>query len=168
LIDRAGRWWWLYAWLGWTLYSLLLTWAYPRVIAPLFNRFSPLTDEVLKSRVEQLLARCGFASKGVFVMDGSTRSTHGHAYFTCVGRNKRIVFFDTLLDRLGVAEVEAVLAHELGHFRLKHIRQRIVLSLLVSFVALGVFAWLVRQPGLYAAFGAPTRSSHAALCLAMF
>jgi STE24 endopeptidase len=168
LMERAGRWWWLYAWLGWTLFSLLLTWAYPRLIAPLFNRFTPLTDEALKSRVEQLLTRCGFASKGVFVMDGSTRSTHGNAYFTGVGRNKRIVFFDTLLERLGVSEVEAVLAHELGHFRLQHIRQRIVLSLLVSFVALAAFAWVLRQPGVYTALGVPTASSHAALLLAMF
>jgi STE24 endopeptidase len=168
LMDRAGRWWWIYAWVGWTLFSLLLTWAFPRFIAPLFNRFTPLADGALKSRVEQLLARCGFASKGVFVMDGSTRSTHGNAYFTGVGRNKRIVFFDTLIERLGVAEVEAVLAHELGHFRLHHVRQRIVLSLLMSFVALGIFAWLVRQPGLYAALGAPTPSSHVALLLAMF
>jgi STE24 endopeptidase len=168
LIDRGGRWWWVYAWVGWTFFSLLLTWAFPRVIAPLFNRFTPLTDAALKSRVEQLLARCGFASKGVFVMDGSKRSAHGNAYFTGVGRNKRIVFFDTLLERLGVAEVEAVLAHELGHFRLKHIRQRIVLSLLGSFVALGILAWVVREPDFFAALGVPAASSHAALLLAMF
>jgi len=168
LMDRAGRWWWFFAWLGWTLYSLLVTWIFPRLIAPIFNRFTPLTDAALKSRIEQLVARCGFSSNGVFVMDGSRRSTHGNAYFTGVGRNKRIVFFDTLLDGLGAAEVEAVLAHELGHFRLKHIRQGFLLSVAVSFIALGVFAWVVRQPGVYAALGAPNPSSHAALLLAMF
>ena len=168
LMDRGGRWWWLYAWAGWTLFSLLLTWAFPRFIAPLFNRFTPLADEALKTRVEQLLERCGFAAKGVFVMDGSRRSAHGNAYFTGVGRNKRIVFFDTLLERLGGAEVEAVLAHELGHFRLQHIRQRIVLSLLTSFVALGVLAWVAGQPAFYSTLGVPNASSHAALLLAMF
>ncbi len=167
LMDRGGQWWWLYAWLGWTLFSLTLTWAFPRFIAPLFNRFTPLTDEALKSRVELLLDRCGFASKGVFVMDGSRRSAHGNAYFTGVGRNKRIVFFDTLLERLGVAEVEAVLAHELGHFRLKHVRQRIVLSLFTSLVGLALLAWIARQPGFYTALGVPHASSHAALLLAM-
>ncbi len=126
LMERGGRWWWLYAWVGWTVFSLTLTWAFPRFIAPLFNKFSPLSDETLRVRVEGLLERCGFASKGVFVMDGSRRSAHGNAYFTGVGRNKRIVFFDTLLERLGVTEVEAVLAHELGHFRLKHVRQRLI------------------------------------------
>src|SRR6185312_13681866 len=105
LMDRGGKWWWFYACLGWTAFSLLITWAFPRFIAPLFNKFSPLSDEALKARVEGLLARCGFASKGVFVMDGSRRSAHGNAYFTGVGRNKRIVFFDTLLERLGGAEV---------------------------------------------------------------
>jgi len=167
LMERGGRWWWVYAWLGWSAFSLALTWAFPRFIAPLFNRFSPLTDEALRTRVETLLARCGFASKGVFVMDGSRRSSHGNAYFTGVGRNKRIVFFDTLLDRLGVAEVEAVLAHELGHFRLKHVRQRLILSLLLSFVGLALLAWLVQEPGFFHALGVPAASSHAALLLAM-
>ncbi len=168
LMDRAGRWWWLYAWLAWTGFSLALTWAFPRFIAPLFNRFSPLNDETLERRVEALLARTGFASKGVFVMDGSRRSSHGNAYFTGVGRNKRIVFFDTLLERLGASEVEAVLAHELGHFRLQHVRQRIVLSLFTSLIGLALLAWAARQPGIFAAFGVPSPSSHAALLLAMF
>jgi STE24 endopeptidase len=168
LMDRGGRWWWLYAWLGWTLFSLLLTWAFPRFIAPLFNRFTELTDEALKVRVEQLLRRCGFASKGVFVMDGSRRSAHGNAYFTGVGRNKRIVFFDTLLERLGGAEVEAVLAHELGHFRLQHVRQRIVVSLGASLAALGLLAWFAARPAFYTSLGVPTPSSQAALLLAVF
>jgi len=167
LMERGGRWWWLYAWLGWTAFSLLLTWAFPRFIAPLFNKFSPLTDDALKARVESLLERCGFASKGVFVMDGSRRSAHGNAYFTGVGRNKRIVFFDTLLERLGVGEVEAVLAHELGHFRLKHVRQRLVLSLGMSLVAFAVIAWFAAQPWFYSAFGLQGASSHGALLLAM-
>jgi STE24 endopeptidase len=168
LMDRTGRWWWLYAWGGWTAYSLLVTWAFPRFIAPLFNRFTPLADESLKQRVESLLARTGFTSKGVFVMDGSRRSAHGNAYFTGVGRNKRIVFFDTLLERLGGAEVEAVLAHELGHFRLQHVRQRIIVSLLMSFVALGLLAWAAKQPEIFSALGVPLPSSHALLLLAMF
>jgi STE24 endopeptidase len=168
LMDRGGRWWWLYAWGGWTVYSLLVTWAFPRFIAPLFNRFTPLADETLKQRVESLLARTGFTSKGVFVMDGSRRSAHGNAYFTGVGRNKRIVFFDTLLERLGGAEVEAVLAHELGHFRLRHVRQRIIVSLLMSLVALGVLAWAANQPEIFSALGVPLPSSHTLLLLAMF
>jgi STE24 endopeptidase len=167
LMDRGGAWWWLYAWVAWTLFSLALTWAFPRFIAPLFNRFSPLSDEALKQRVESLLARTGFASKGVFVMDGSRRSSHGNAYFTGVGRNKRIVFFDTLLERLGASEVEAVLAHELGHFRLKHVRQRIALSLFLSLIGLALLAWVAKEPGVFTALGVPRPSSHAALLLAM-
>ncbi|MEP7244847.1 MAG: M48 family metallopeptidase [Gammaproteobacteria bacterium] len=167
LMDRGGRWWWLFAWAGWTAISVALTWAFPRFIAPLFNRFTPLADEALKARVEVLLERCGFTSNGVFVMDGSRRSSHGNAYFTGVGRNKRIVFFDTLLERLGGTEVEAVLAHELGHFRLKHIRQRIIVSLVTSLLGLAWLALLARQPWFYSALGVPNPSSHAALLLAM-
>ncbi|MEJ0036721.1 MAG: M48 family metallopeptidase [Gammaproteobacteria bacterium] len=167
LMDRGGKWWWVFAWLGWTAFSLLITWAFPRFIAPLFNKFSPLSDEALKARVEGLLDRCGFASKGVFVMDGSRRSAHGNAYFTGVGRNKRIVFFDTLLERLGALEVEAVLAHELGHFRLQHVKQRLVLSLFASLFALALIAWLAAQPGFYGALGLPGVSAHGALLLFM-
>jgi STE24 endopeptidase len=167
LMENGGRWWWLYAWVGWTVFTVALTWAFPRFIAPLFNKFSPLSDEALKARVEKLLERCGFASKGVFVMDGSRRSAHGNAYFTGVGRNKRIVFFDTLLERLGVAEVEAVLAHELGHFRLRHVRQRLVLSLGMSLLAFALIAWLARKPEFFAALGVSVPSSHAALLLLM-
>ena len=122
LMERAGAWWWVWAWLVWLGASLGLTWAAPRFIAPLFNRFSPLGDTALRQRVETLLERCGFAARGgVFVMDGSRRSAHGNAYFTGIGRNKRIVFFDTLLARIDAEEIEAVLAHELGHFRLHHV-----------------------------------------------
>jgi STE24 endopeptidase len=131
----------------------------------LFNKFSPLKDEVLKSRIEALLTRCGFASKGVFVVDNSRRSSHGNAYFTGIGRHKRIVFFDTLLERLGHPEVEAVLAHELGHFQLKHVRKRLLVSIATTFVGLALLGWLTGQPTFYAALGVPQPSTHAALLL---
>ena len=129
LMERAGRWWWAWAWGLWLAVMFFMAWAWPAFIAPLFNRFSPLQDPQLKQRIEALLSRCGFTSKGVFVVDNSRRSSHGNAYFTGIGRHKRIVFFDTLLERLAHPEVEAVLAHELGHFRLKHVRQRLLLSI---------------------------------------
>jgi STE24 endopeptidase len=150
-------------WLGTTL---TLTWAQPRFIAPLFNRFTPLGDPIVRSRVERLLKRCGFVAQGgVFVMDGSRRSAHGNAYFTGVGRNKRIVFFDTLLERLEGQEVEAVLAHELGHFRLRHIQQRLLLSALSVLGGLALLAWLAQQAFFYEAFGVPAPSPAAALLL---
>jgi STE24 endopeptidase len=166
LMDRAGAGWWVWAWLIWLPWTLGLTWAAPRFIAPLFNRFSPLTDESLKKRVETLLERCGFAARGgVFVMDGSLRSAHGNAYFTGIGRNKRIVFFDTLLSRIEPPEIEAVLAHELGHFRLHHVRQRLAASVLLTFGGLALLAWAARQPGFYGALGVPVPSSAMALLL---
>lgn len=165
LMERAGRWWWVWAWGLWLAVMFFMAWAWPAFIAPLFNRFSPLEDQALKGRIETLLARCGFASKGVFVVDNSRRSSHGNAYFTGIGRHKRIVFFDTLLERLGHPEVEAVLAHELGHFRLKHVRKRLLLSMATTFVGLAVLGWLAGQPGFYAALGVPVPSTHAALLL---
>jgi STE24 endopeptidase len=166
LMDRAGVWWWLWAWLVWLVVSVTLAWAAPRFIAPLFNRFSPLDNAALRERVEALLARCGFtAGGGVFVMDGSRRSAHGNAYFTGIGRNKRIVFFDTLLERIDVAEIEAVLAHELGHFRLHHIRQRLAVSGLTMLAGLALLGWLARQPAFYAALGAGAPSPAMALLL---
>jgi STE24 endopeptidase len=165
LMTRAGRWWWLYAWAAWLAVSVLLTWAWPAFIAPLFNRFAPLSDAALRARIEALLARCGFASKGVFVIDSSRRTAHGNAYFTGIGRNKRIVFFDTLLERLGAPEIEAVLAHELGHFRLRHVRQRLVLSAAGSLAGLAVLGTLYRQPWFYADLGVPVASAHCALIL---
>ena len=165
LMERAGQWWWIWAWLLWLAVMFIMTWAYPACIAPLFNKFSPLQDDALKSRIEALLTRCGFKSKGVFVVDNSRRSSHGNAYFTGIGNNKRIVFFDTLLERLGHPEVEAVLAHELGHFSLKHVRQRLLLSIATSFVALAVLGWLTTQQAFYTALGVPTHSTHAALLL---
>jgi STE24 endopeptidase len=166
LMQRAGAWWWLWVWLIWLVWTLGLTWAAPKFIAPFFNRFSPLTDEALKKRVETLLERCGFAARGgVFVMDGSLRSAHGNAYFTGIGRNKRIVFFDTLLARIEPVEIEAVLAHELGHFRLHHVRQRLVASVLLTFGGLALLAWLAQQPGFYGALGVPLPSAAMALLL---
>jgi STE24 endopeptidase len=167
LMERAGGWWWLVAWVGGVIVTFALTWAWPRFIAPLFNRFTPLKDEALKARVERLLDRCGFASKGLFVMDGSRRSGHGNAYFTGVGRNKRIVFFDTLVEKLDPAEVEAVLAHELGHFRLQHVRQRLVVSAVAALIGLALLAWLAGNPSSIAALGVPRASAHAALLLFM-
>lgn len=165
LMARAGALWWLYVWAVWIGFGLLMTWAYPTLIAPLFNRFSPLADGALRARIEQLLARCGFTSSGVFVMDGSRRSAHGNAYFTGLGRHKRIVFFDTLLKDLDHHEVEAVLAHELGHFRLHHVRKNLVYSALLSLAGLALLAWLMRQPWFYAGLGVSTASDHMALLL---
>jgi STE24 endopeptidase len=166
LMDRAGTWWWLWAWSIWLVWTLGLTWAAPKFIAPFFNRFSPLADEALKSRVEALLERCGFTARGgVFVMDGSLRSAHGNAYFTGIGRNKRIVFFDTLLARIEPEETEAVLAHELGHFRLHHVRQRLFASVVLTFGGLALLAWLAKQPGFYTALGVPVPSAEMALLL---
>ena len=166
LMDRAGTWWWLWAWSIWLIWTLVLTWAAPKFIAPFFNRFSRLTDLALKSRVEALLERCGFTARGgVFVMDGSLRSAHGNAYFTGIGRNKRIVFFDTLLARIEAEETEAVLAHELGHFRLHHVRQRLFASVIMAFGGLALLAWAAKQPGFYAALGVPIPSAEMALLL---
>jgi STE24 endopeptidase len=168
LMDRAGPYWWLYAWVGWMALMLLMTWAWPAFIAPWFNKFTPLQDAELKARIEALLQRCGFESEGVFVVDGSRRSAHGNAYFTGMGRHKRIVFFDTLLSRLSHSEVEAVLAHELGHFKLKHVRKRLLVTMAGSLGALALLGWLTAQTPFYTAFGVQIPSSHAALLLFMF
>jgi STE24 endopeptidase len=153
LMERAGAAWWLWAWLVWVSFNLVVLLLYPTVIAPMFNRFVPLEPGPVRERVERLLARCGFGSKGLFVMDGSKRSAHGNAYFTGFGRSKRIVFFDTLLARLSPDEVEAVLAHELGHFTHRHILKRIVASFAISLVGLALLGWLSRQPWFYQGLG---------------
>lgn len=168
LMERAGEWWWVFAWLVWVGFTILVTWAWPTFIAPLFNKFTPLEDAELKQRTEALLQRCGFSSKGVFVMDGSRRSVHGNAYFTGVGRNKRIVFFDTLIERLHVAEIEAVLAHELGHFKLHHVRSRLLLSLAMGLAGLALLGALARWPTFYSALGVSSPAPHTALLLFMF
>jgi STE24 endopeptidase len=165
LMDHAGRWWWLAAFGCWLAVTLLITWAWPAFIAPLFNKFSPLEDASLKGRIEALVARCGFRSSGVFIVDGSRRSAHGNAYFTGIGRHKRIVFFDTLLQQLASAEIEAVLAHELGHFRLRHIRQRLLVSIATMLVGFALLGWLAGKPDFYRVLGVPVPSPHAALLL---
>jgi len=165
LMGAMGPHWWLYVWLFWCAFNLLALFIYPTWIAPLFNKFSPLEEGEMKSRIEALLARCGFRSSGLFVMDGSKRSSHGNAYFTGFGNNKRIVFFDTLLARLAVPEIEAVLAHELGHFRRRHVVKRIV----VMFIGALGFLWLLGQlidaPWFYAGLGVPAQSTALALIL---
>ncbi len=150
LMDAMGANWWLYVWLVWLATNLLMLFLYPTVIAPLFNKFTPLEDASLKARIEALLARCGFASSGLFVMDGSKRSAHGNAYFTGFGKSKRIVFFDTLLEKLAPGEIEAVLAHELGHFRHRHVIKRIALSAALSLAFLWLLGQLIDQPWFYA------------------
>ena len=165
LMQKAGSYWWLYAWLAWAGFSLILTWAYPAFIAPLFNRFHALNDAALAQRIAALVERCGFRSRGVFVMDGSRRSAHGNAYFTGFGSNKRIVLFDTLIERLTAAEIEAVVAHELGHFRLHHIRRRMFITLGLGLVGLYVLGWLSTQQIFFATFNIATPSAHMALLL---
>ncbi len=155
LMARMGEWWWLYVWLAWTAFQLLLLAIYPTFIAPLFNKFSPLTEERVRKAVEALLARCGFRSRGLFVMDGSRRSSHGNAYFTGFGAAKRIVFFDTLLTRLTPPEVVAVLAHELGHFKRRHVLKRMAWIFGASLAFLWLLSWLMLQPWFYAGLGLP-------------
>lgn len=153
LMGAMGPLWWLWAWVAWMSFQLLVMVIYPSVIAPLFNKFEPLTDESLKERVERLMARCGFAAKGLFVMDGSRRSAHANAYFSGFGPAKRVVFFDTLLSKLNGDELEAVLAHELGHFKHRHITKRIVLAFVMSLAGLALLGWLAQQPAFYLALG---------------
>ncbi len=153
LMGAAGPRWWLWAWGAWMGFQLLIMVLYPTLIAPLFNKFEPLTDTALKERVERLMARCGFSAKGLFVMDGSRRSAHGNAYFSGFGPAKRVVFFDTLLAKLDGAEVEAVLAHELGHFKHRHITKRIVLSFALSLAGFALLGWLAQQPAFYLGLG---------------
>ncbi len=167
IMASAGTLWWLYVWMVWFGFSLLMMWAYPSVIAPLFNKFTPLQDMGLKERIETLLHECGFKSDGIFVMDGSKRSTHGNAYFGGIGSNKRIVFFDNLIKQLDGDEIEAVLAHELGHFRLHHIRKRLAGLGLMSLLGLALLGWLITQPWFYHGLGVSQPSHYMALLLFM-
>ena len=165
LMARAGEYWWLYAWLTWVAFNVFMVAAYPTWIAPLFNRFSPMQDPELKERVEKLMARCGFRVKGLMVMDGSRRTTHGNAYFTGFGTSKRIVFFDTLLARLNPGEVEAVLAHELGHFKLRHVVKRMAWLAVASLAFLWLLGWVMQQPWFYAGLNVQSPSTAMALVL---
>ncbi len=173
MMQGTGARWWLWVWLAWSAFQLLLLVLYPTVIAPLFNRFSPLPPGDARERIERLLARCDFRAAGLFVIDGSKRSGHGNAYFAGFGPAKRVVFFDTLLTRLSPEEIEAVLAHELGHFRLRHIVKRIAWSMALSLVLLGLLAWLINADWFYAGLGIPAQEvavamSRPGVALALF
>jgi len=165
LMARMGDFWWLTVWLVWVAFSLLVATIYPTFIAPLFNKFSPLEDASLRSRIEALLAKCGFRARGLFVMDGSKRSSHGNAYFTGFGAAKRIVLFDTLVSRLAPPELEAVLAHELGHFSRHHVWKRMLVGSAVSLALLWVLGWLMAQEWFYAALGVGSPGTAMALIL---
>jgi len=165
LMAKMGGQWWIWVWLAWTAFNLLVLLIYPAFIAPLFNKFSPLADKALAERIESLLARCGFRSSGLYVMDGSKRSSHGNAYFTGFGATKRIVFFDTLLARLAPGELEAVLAHELGHFKRHHVWKRVGVLFAASFVLLWVLGQLIAEPWFYAGLNVTTQSTATALLL---
>lgn len=165
LMQGAGQYWWLYLWVIWSVFNLLMLAIYPTFIAPFFNKFTPLEDQNLKQRIEILLTKCGFKSQGLFVMDGSARSSHGNAYFTGFGASKRVVFFDTLLDRLNPDEIEAVLAHELGHFKHHHVIKRIAMMFFVSFLGLALLGWLMNQPWFYSGLGVSQMSNYMALVL---
>jgi STE24 endopeptidase len=170
IMGAAGALWWLWAWVAWVGFNLVLLVLYPTVIAPVFNKFEPLPDAALKARVEGLMQRCGFAAKGLFVMDGSRRSAHGNAYFTGLGASKRVVFFDTLLARLSPPEVEAVLAHELGHFKHRHVLKRMIGIFGASLAGLALLGWLSAKSGFYTALGvAPNMTApNDALALLLF
>ncbi len=167
LMARMGEYWWLYVWLAWMGFNLLILTLYPTVIAPLFNKFSPLEDQTLAARIETLLQKCGFKSQGLFVMDGSKRSSHGNAYFSGLGASKRIVFFDTLLARLNHDEIEAVLAHELGHFKRRHVVKRILSMFILSLAGLWLLGWLMPQGWFYQGLGVTTQGTDTALLLFM-
>ena len=169
LMEKMGSLWWLYVWLTWTGFSIAMMAIYPTFIAPLFNKFAPLDDMALKARIEALLSKCGFHAKGLFVMDGSKRSSHGNAYFTGFGRSKQIVFFDTLIARLTANEIEAVLAHELGHFKRKHIVKRLISTFAVTLIILALMGWVIDKPWFYAGLGLPqTGTPHVAVSLVLF
>lgn len=170
IMGTAGANWWLWAWLAWVGFNLVLLVLYPTVIAPLFNTFEPLPDKALETRVQALMQRCGFAVKGLFVMDGSKRSAHANAYFTGLGAAKRVVFFDTLLSRLTPGEVEAVLAHELGHFKHRHVLKRMVVIFGVSLAGLASLGWLAGQSGFYSGLGVSPNlaAPNSALALLLF
>ena len=165
VMDSIGSLWWLYAWLIIMSFSLLMSWLFPTVIAPLFNKFTPMQEGSLRDRIQALLQRCGFNSQGIFIMDGSRRSGHGNAYFTGLGNNKRIVFFDTLVNSLDEDELEAVLAHELGHFKCKHVIKMLVASSIMTLISFAVLGWLITQDWFFDGLGVSVHSNAAALLL---
>ncbi len=165
LMERAGAYWWIHVWIIWVVFNMIVLMIYPTWIAPLFNKFSPMQDPEIRDRVERLLARCGFKVKGLVVMDGSRRSAHGNAYFTGFGAAKRIVFFDTLLAALDPPEVEAVLAHELGHFKLRHVFKRMIWLFLTSLAFLAVLGYVIQEAWFYSGLNVSTPSTALALIL---
>ncbi|MEI6268091.1 MAG: M48 family metallopeptidase [Methylococcaceae bacterium] len=165
IMDNVGPLWWLWAWAIIMSFSLLMSWLYPTVIAPLFNKFTPMEDGSLKDRIQGLLTRCGFNSQGIFIMDGSKRSGHGNAYFTGLGNNKRIVFFDNLVNSLEDEELEAVLAHELGHFKCKHVIKMLIATAIMSLISLAILGWLINESWFYTGLGVEQPSHAAALLL---
>ncbi|WP_411727321.1 M48 family metallopeptidase [Methyloglobulus sp.] len=167
VMDSVGSMWWLWAWAIIMGFSLLMSWLFPTLIAPLFNKFTPMQEGSLKDRIQGLLARCGFNSQGIFIMDGSKRSGHGNAYFTGLGNNKRIVFFDTLVNSLDEEELEAVLAHELGHFKRKHVIKMLVATSVMSLISLAILGWLINQQWFFSGLGVEQASNAAALLLFM-
>ncbi len=167
VMDSIGSLWWLWAWAILISFSLLMSWLYPTLIAPLFNKFTPMEEGSLKDRIQGLLARCGFNSNGIFIMDGSKRSGHGNAYFTGLGNNKRIVFFDTLINSLEDEELEAILAHELGHFKCKHTIKMLIATAIMSLISFAILGWLIDQTWFYNGLGVVQPSHAAALLLFM-
>ena len=164
-MSAIGDYWWIYVWAILSLFTITMMWIYPSFIAPIFNKFKPLENNSLRNRIDNLLDRTGFGSDGIFIMDGSKRSSHGNAYFTGIGRNKRIVFFDTLLKGMEEKEIEAILAHELGHFHHKHVRQRIISSFIFSLISLALLGYLIKQGWFFNGLGISEPSAHTALVL---
>ncbi len=167
IMDSVGSSWWFWAWVILISFSLLMSWLFPTVIAPLFNKFTPMEEGALKTRISGLLERCGFNSQGIFIMDGSKRSGHGNAYFTGLGKSKRIVFFDNLVASLDEEELEAVLAHELGHFKCKHVVKMLITTSITSLIGLGILGWLIQKDWFFNGLGVEHGSNAAALLLFM-
>jgi len=167
VMDSIGALWWLYAWAILIGFSLVMSWLFPTLIAPLFNKFTPMEEGSLKRRIQALLERCGFSSNGIFIMDGSRRSGHGNAYFTGLGNNKRIVFYDTLVESLDEEELEAVLAHELGHFKRKHVIKMLIASSVMSLISFAILGWLITQEWFFTGLGVEVQSNAVALVLFM-
>jgi len=164
-MSTIGDYWWIYVWAILSFFTITMMWIYPTFIAPIFNKFKPLENNSLRNRIDNLLDRTGFGSDGIFIMDGSKRSSHGNAYFTGIGKNKRIVFFDTLMKGMEEREIEAILAHELGHFHHKHVRQRIVSSFIFSLASLALLGYLIKQGWFFHGLGISKPSAHTALVL---